>query len=203
MVKHCCKEHGWVDLITRGQPFLAKTLAAHSQMWEKDVPCQRLRLCGIGLRAFWVSVDTQAAKATPLGLSKTKRQKTWEELEVELDVLQSNSIVQTPIGFDASAQYPIHMSPWLEKTGWPAYLEGQSLESVSRLLAPLSHDEPSLKALLQAFDNLIDQAQESVLSGEVNVFVLHRVNSFMLGRLFRKPFHSKILESTYKRYKTY
>jgi hypothetical protein len=60
------------------------------------------------------------------------------------------------IGLDASAQYPIHMSPWLEKTGWPVYPEGQNLESVSRLLALLSYNEPSLKALLQAFDNLIN-----------------------------------------------
>jgi hypothetical protein len=150
-------------------------------MWEKDVPCQRLRLCGVRSRAFWVSVDTQAAKATPIGLAKTRREKTWEELEAELNVLQSNSTAQTPIGIDASAQYPIHMSPWLEKTGWPAYLEGQNLEIVSRLLALLSHDEPSLKALLQAFDNLINQARESALSGEVNVFALHWVNSFMPG----------------------
>jgi hypothetical protein len=203
MVKHCCKEHGWVNPITRGRPFLATASATHSQMWEKDVPCQRLRLCGVGSRAFRVSVDTQAAKATPMGLAKTRKEKTWEELEAELNVLQSNSTAQTPIGIDASAQYPIHMSPWLEKTGWPAYLEGQNLESVSRLLAPPSHDEPSLKALLQAFDNLINEARESVLSGEVNVFALHRVNSFMPGRPFRKPFHSKILESTYKRYKSY
>jgi hypothetical protein len=48
------------------------------------------------------------------------------------------------------------MSPWLEKTGWPVYPEGQNLESVSRLLALLSYNEPSLKALLQAFDNLIN-----------------------------------------------
>jgi hypothetical protein len=95
------------------------------------------------------------------------------------------------------------MSPWLEKTGWLAYLERQNLESVSGLLAPPSYDETSLKALLQAFDNLIDQAPESVLSGEFDVLALHWVNSFMPGRLFRKPFHSKILESTYKRYKTY
>jgi hypothetical protein len=38
-----------------------------------------------------VSVDTQAAKATPIGLAKTRREKTWEELEAELNVLQSNS----------------------------------------------------------------------------------------------------------------
>jgi hypothetical protein len=128
-----------------------------------------------------VSVDTQAAKATPMGLAKTRKEKTLEELEAVLNVLQSNGTTQTPIGLDASAQYPIHMSPWLEKTGWPAYLERQNLEIVSRLLAPPSHDEPSLKALLQAFDNLINQARESALSGEVNVFALHRVNSFMPG----------------------
>jgi hypothetical protein len=48
------------------------------------------------------------------------------------------------------------MSLWLEKTGWPAYLEGQDLEAVGLLLALLLHSEPSLRVLLQAFNSLIN-----------------------------------------------
>jgi hypothetical protein len=48
------------------------------------------------------------------------------------------------------------MSPWLEKTGWLAYLEGQDLEAVGLLLAPLLHNEPGLRVLLQAFDSLVN-----------------------------------------------
>jgi hypothetical protein len=60
------------------------------------------------------------------------------------------------LGLGASTQYPIYISLWLEKTGWPAYLEGQDLEAVGLLLALLSHSEPGLRVLLQAFDSLID-----------------------------------------------
>jgi hypothetical protein len=203
MAKHCYQEHGWMNPTPRGRPFLKKTPAVHNQMWEAEVPCQRLRAAGIGGKAFRVSVNKHTALAASQVSMRTRKDRTWGELEAELDALQTKSSAQTQLGLGASTQYPIHMSPWLEKTGWPAYLEGQDLEAVGLLLAPPSHSEPGLRVLLQAFDSLIDQARKSILAGEVNVFALHRVNSFVSTRSFKKPFHSKILESTYARYKVY
>ena len=83
------------------------------------------------------------------------------------------------------------------------YLEGKDLRAVARLLARPSGSEPGLSALLQAFDELIDQARQSILDEEVNIFALHRVNSFIPARPYKKPFQTKLLDSTYKRYKVY
>ena len=83
------------------------------------------------------------------------------------------------------------------------YLEGKDLRAVARLLARPSGSKPGLSALLQAFDELIDQARQSILDEEVNIFALHRVNSFIPARPYKKPFQTKLLDSTYKRYKVY
>ncbi|PVH90769.1 hypothetical protein DM02DRAFT_664692 [Periconia macrospinosa] len=77
------------------------------------------------------------------------------------------------------------MSAWLEKTAWPVYLEGRDLRAVARLLEPLAANEPGLRALLLAFDELIDEARQSIMDEEP----------------FRKPLQTKLLKSTYRRYK--
>jgi hypothetical protein len=55
---------------------------------------------------------------------RTRKDRTWGELEAELDALQTKSSAQMQLGLGASTQYPIYISLWLEKTGWPVYLEG-------------------------------------------------------------------------------
>jgi hypothetical protein len=101
-----------------------------------------------------------------------------------------------------SRRYPLHLNPWLEKTKWAEYLAGQSLEAVAALLAPPKLEEAGLRSLLQSFDALVSSARLSVLSEEVNVFALHRIRSFVRGRSYEKPLHTKLLESTYRRYQT-
>jgi hypothetical protein len=64
-----------------------------------------------------VSVDKHTAAAASQISVRTSKDRTWGELEAELNMLQTNSAAQIPLGLGASNQYPIHMSPWLEKTG--------------------------------------------------------------------------------------
>lgn len=100
------------------------------------------------------------------------------------------------------ARYPIHFSPWIHKTGWAEYLAGHDLEAVAQLLdLPNPNSEPGLAALLRAFDDLIVTARESILSDKINVFGLHRVNSFLRGRPYSKPLHTKLLDGTYRKYR--
>ena len=129
------------------------------------------------------------------------KERSWDELEQQLDTLHATRTSKTLASSNTTARYPIHTSKWLEKTAWPAYLEEQDLQAVACLLAYPSSTEPGLKALLQAFDELIDQSRQSILDEEINVFALHRVNSFVPSRPYRKPLHTKLLETTYKRYK--
>lgn len=68
------------------------------------------------------------------------------------------------------------------------YLEGKDLRAVARLLARPTGSEPGLLALLQAFNKLINQARQSILDKEVNIFALYQVNSFIPAQLYKKPF---------------
>jgi hypothetical protein len=77
------------------------------------------------------------------------------------------------------------------------YLAGHNLEAVAQLLELPDHqNEPGLHALIIAFNALIAAARTSILSKDINVFALHRVNSFLRGRPYSKPLHSKLLDST-------
>ncbi|CAI6340680.1 unnamed protein product [Periconia digitata] len=119
----------------------------------------------------------------------------WDELEAQLDGRVASQAASGP-----SLRYPVHLSPWLEKTGWTTHLRDHNLWTVAELLAPPTPTETSLIALLSSFDELIKDARASVLSEKVNVFALHRVNSFVRGRHFKKPLHTKLLNGTYQRY---
>jgi hypothetical protein len=167
MAAHCRSKHEWINPIKRGRPPLYKAMG------------QRLRQTGVGAELFRVFVDECQPQAAAEAPSKAAQDKTWAQLEAELDILHAGSTPQTLASLNTNARYPVHMSKWLEKTGWPAYLEGKDLRSVARLLARPTTAEPGLTALLQAFDELIDQVRRSILKEEVNIFALHRVNSFV------------------------
>ncbi|PVH92183.1 hypothetical protein DM02DRAFT_635580 [Periconia macrospinosa] len=200
IVKHCATEHQWVNPVARGNRPTDTNI--RDRPWEAHVPCQRLRRTGVGGELFRVTVEEPQpppVAETPSGAAKGR---TWAELEAELDTLHAEGGTRRTLATpNTTGRYPIHMSAWLEKTGWPVYLEGRDLRAVARLLEPPAATEPGLRALLLAFDELIDEARQSILDEEVNMFALHRVNSFIPNRPFRKPLRTKLLESTYRRYK--
>lgn len=116
---------------------------------------------------------------------------------LDRQVVETSSLVHG----STSYRYPTHISPWLEKTRWGEQLAGQSLAKVADLLNPPETHEVGLLLLLQSFDVFIDEARQSVLTEEVNVFALHRINSFVAGRPYRKPLHTKLLSGTYHKYR--
>jgi hypothetical protein len=59
-----------------------------------------------------------------------------------------------------------------------------------------------LLLLLQSFNALIKQARQSILTEEINVFALHRISSFVKGQPYKQPLHTKILDSTYRKYQS-
>lgn len=78
----------------------------------------------------------------------------------------------------------------------------QSLETVAKLLAPPKLEEVGLPSPIRSFDELVNSARLSVLSEEVNVFALYCICSFIRGRSYEKPLHTKLLEGTYRKYQT-
>lgn len=61
--------------------------------------------------------------------------------------------------------------------------------------------KPVLWRSFRPFDELIEDARVSILSEKVNVFDLYRVISFIHGRHFRRPPHTKLLNRIYQRYR--
>lgn len=191
--RHCRDRHGWQNSVRRGR---VSALARQRQPpvpWEANVPCQRLTPVGQG-SSFW-RVRLPSDSPRPTAAAHPEAPRSWDQLEAQLDERVASNVTNDP-----TRRYPLHLSPWLEKTGWARFLKGQDLSAVALLLAPPTPDETGLTALLRSFDALVETARGSILSEKVNVFALHRVNSFIRGRHFKKPLHTKLLDGTYRKY---
>lgn len=96
------------------------------------------------------------------------------------------------------------VSPWLELTRWPKYLDGHSLYDAAKLAdLPRARTEPLLSVLCDSVDRIVEEAHRSVCEDRINVFDQSRINSFLLRpRATDRPLMVKLLKSTYKTYKT-
>ena len=124
---------------------------------------------------------------------------SWADLEARLAQGRKDKALYQAA---TTEKYPVHISPWIEKTGWATYLKGYSLHKVAQLLDRPSASEPGLTVLHSAFDALIEDARKLVLEGDqINTFTLHRVNSFIPNRHFKRPLLTKLVDGTYRKYK--
>jgi hypothetical protein len=65
------------------------------------------------------------------------------------------------------------VSPWLEMTRWPKYLEWYPLAAVAKLPdLPDLDSEPALDAICESFDRIIEAGHRSVYEDRINVFDL-------------------------------
>jgi hypothetical protein len=179
-------------------------LKDQDDLWEPNVVCQRLTLTGNGSRLWRVAVTESTCDQQILPITTQSSgiigglTCAWGRMEARLD----RQLVEpaSSVAGSTSHRYPTHLSPWLEKTRWQEQLAGQSLPKIADLLRPPEAHEVGLQSLLRNFDALIDEARQSVLTEEVNVFALHRINSFIGGRPYKKPLHTKLLNGTYRKY---
>jgi hypothetical protein len=218
MKKHCMEKHGWRDNRKHrgpGRPSGRPPAEPWLMPWESNVHCQQMVWTGYSSE-FWrvypaeqPGIEDESASMGNASHEKshsTFRRKeelsgVWDRVEAQLDSYRAGQSHRA-LTSTVNSRYPIHFSPWLDKTGWAAYLADHDPQAVAQLLeSPDQQDEPGLHALILAFDALIAAARESILSEEINVFALHRVNSFLRGRPYSKPFHSKLLDGTYRNYR--
>jgi hypothetical protein len=109
-------------------------------------------------------------------------------------------------------QHATEVSPWLETTRWGDYFAGKSLRAATHLIdlpeerriivaadtnstSGLSYnaiEERQLALLLIPFDRLIEQARESLAEEKINIFDLHKVNSFLRRRTHQRPLLSTL-----------
>jgi hypothetical protein len=112
--------------------------------------------------------------------------------EAELDV-----VVPAP-----AQKHPIEVSPWLELTQWPRYLQGQSFTAVAALAAlPDPTQEPLLVAFAGSVKWLINRAYHTITDCWINKFNQVRINTFMpRPGIWNRPIQIHLKPSTYQRY---
>jgi hypothetical protein len=85
------------------------------------------------------------------------------EAQVELQLAQKLQAA-TAAAASSVLQPPAEPSQWLQTTEWVRYPQGYSLSAAAELFAlpNPSQPEPDLKALLESFDCIIEQARNSI-----------------------------------------
>lgn len=211
--EHSRTVHGWRT--RHGRPRGNQIITVP---WTSGITCQRLRKTSPGKKPFQVSLGTADPPSSSdcdkengeTIRSVNTKQYISDQLaaeEARLAVLQSASLSNG--GLKLSATH--NRSPWLELTQWPTYFSNVNLADAVRLIE-LPHvgnsmdaeeraDEEALFSVIGSFDQLVEEARETLTMGKMNIFDQCRVSSFQRGQPYRRPIFTKLLDGTYKRYK--
>jgi hypothetical protein len=102
----------------------------------------------------------------------------------------------------ALATHPTEVSPWLELTRWPEYLQGQDLTTVALLGCPPDQDtEPLLVQFSASVQRLVSQAYHAIQSGRINEFDQIQINTFHREPgLWNRPIQIHLRPKTYRQY---
>jgi hypothetical protein len=94
------------------------------------------------------------------------------------------------------------VSPWLERTQWPSFLNGVSLHEAARLMRLPDKTEPVLSEVVLSIDRLVEAAYTSVRQDKINFFAQKCISSFLPNKkAYSQPLMVKLQKSTYHRYK--
>lgn len=183
-----------------------KAAAVTAPRW-KEVSCQRLFVHGPKSGYFTVVSPTEVAEEE----EAQRRQAMAAELrEADFIRAQVNEALakrdQETTGLDdviLDNAAPTEVSPWLEMTRWPKYLQGHSFAEVAQLASPANAaSEPLLVEFSASIDRVVEEAHSSIRNDKVNVFDQARINSFIQRRrAFDRPLLTKLRNSTYRDYK--
>ncbi|CAG5158141.1 uncharacterized protein ALTATR162_LOCUS5004 [Alternaria atra] len=189
---------------TRGRP--SKATVATAPQWKK-VSCQRLFIGGSKSQYFAVISPAEVKE----GEEAQRRQEMAtklpeaEYIRVQIDeaLEQGNQVMSALENVILDNAAPTEVSPWLEMTRWPKYLQGHSFDEVALLASPADQaSEPLLVESSDSLDRIVEEAHSSIRNDKVNVFDQARINSFIQRRrAFDRPLMTKLRDSTYRNYK--
>jgi hypothetical protein len=99
-------------------------------------------------------------------------------------------------------KHAIEVSPWLELTQWPKYLQGHSFSEVASLgILPDSSCKPLLVVFVQSMERLLKRAYHTIQDLQINESGQIRINSFVSRpRIWEWPIIVDLKPSTYTRY---
>ncbi|KAH7399701.1 hypothetical protein BKA66DRAFT_383213, partial [Pyrenochaeta sp. MPI-SDFR-AT-0127] len=166
-----------------------------------DVFCQRFFVAGPQSSFFAVHVPTvvQELKAQP----KTRKADLLRAIiNEQLDITKREQQITAQTYTHQTSKTEV--SPWLELTRWPRYFHGLDMTEVAPLAyLPNPCTEPSLVALGESFDRIIEQAYVSVCEDRISVFDQAKINSFISDRSVKQErmIMVKLQKGTFRAYK--
>jgi hypothetical protein len=213
---HYHKEHG--RRVGRGR---RQKNAPDDVPWVAGITCQRLRQVAPGKKPFQVyaavtnsaihGCDTEQIHVIP-------PKDTQQYINEQLAAIETRQTTLNPpsLAIDGGSKRSATFtrSPWLELTQWPVYFTNIRLADVTPLIElppidPSTSDSEEeiaendiLNQIITAFDGLIEEARATLTNGAMNIFDQCRVSSFQRGQPYHRPIFTKLLDGTYKRYKT-
>jgi hypothetical protein len=134
------------------------------------VSCQRFYCAGPGSHFFEVTCAAQLSQQAPLATLQTPAERIRAYIDQALR--EAEAVAMLVNGQVPSLEgHPTEVSPWLELTRWPEYLWGQDLTAVALLGCLVDLVEEPLLALFSAsVERLIQQAYQTIRSGQINEF---------------------------------
>ena len=165
----------------------------------EQVSCQRFFVSGSGSGFFSVIVPSPIRRQR---LAGTVSEAEFIQVQVNRD-LQERLSDEAEQGLQITTQkHATEVSPWLELTQWPKYLQGHSFSEVASLgMLPDSSHEPLLAAFAQSVERLIKRAHHTIQDRRINEFDQIRINSFVSRpRIWERPILVDLKQSTYARY---
>ncbi|GFF61387.1 conserved hypothetical protein, partial [Aspergillus udagawae] len=157
---------------------------AQARPADRVVSCQRFYRAGPGSHFF----------ETPAERIRTHIDQALREAEAAAKLINS----QVP----SLDHHPTEVSPWLELTRWPEYLRGQDLTAVALLGCPADPVQDPLLTLFSAsVERLIQQAYQTIRSGQINEFDQVQINTFFREPgVWNRPIQIHLRPKTYRQY---
>jgi hypothetical protein len=173
--------------------------------WEA-VKFQRFFRSGPGSSGFRISQPEEQPSDTSSIQTKTGTQRTERSNSVTNDVFETLDALELEHAQGESmfqhAPTKTQVSPWLERTQWPSFLNGVSLHEAARLMRLPDKTEPVLSEVVLSIDRLVEAAYTSVRQDKINFFAQKCISSFLPNKkAYSQPLMVKLQKSTYHRYK--
>ncbi|RKK74751.1 hypothetical protein BFJ71_g17220, partial [Fusarium oxysporum] len=209
MQKHHREQHGWVNHQKRGGRHRAQQ-EQPPVPWRRGVCCQQICHWGHGKRWFEVGRHSGVEGGT------TRAKRPQEEEAGEADELQSRAEFLNKIQqedreqFESEANARIQAANdkweaerWLNRCGWPRYLEGVERDELRALLQPIGDDEPVLQRMWEIFERVLDEAYTATsrcFPGAAELFEIERREASITTD---KPFQGLMEPDSWERYKAW
>ncbi|THC88033.1 hypothetical protein EYZ11_012517 [Aspergillus tanneri] len=143
-------------------------LPVHS---ASPVSCQRFFLGGPGSRYFTVVPAAQAlAEAARTCQAAGMTTADFIRAQVHREMADDQASEEERNRHVPDRKHPTEVSPWLELTRWPQYLQGHAFAAVAALGAPPDPErEPLLVAFSRSVERLVQRAYTTIAEGRIHL----------------------------------